>query len=126
MIGRPLPGREKQAWITGPGYSDFAAIAGPALQRAGIELVDFEMQDPLFAQSDNWSLAMQDVVAHSISAGSLHKDYHQPSDEVQKLDLDHMTAVTRGLLEVVREFADREQRPAYNEKGKAVVARRRR
>jgi len=126
MIGRPLPGKEKQAWITGPGYSDFAAIAGPALQRAGIELVDFHMQDPLFAQSDNWSLAKKGVVAHSISAGSLHKDYHQPSDEVSKLDLEHMTAVIRGLSEVVREFADREQRPAYNDQGKAEVARRQR
>jgi hypothetical protein len=126
MIGRPLPGKQNQAWITGPDYSDFAAIARPALQRAGIELVDFRMQDQLFAQSDNWSLAMQGVVAHSISAGSLHKDYHQPSDEVQKLDVEHMTAVIRGLLEVVRELADREQRPAYTEAGKAVLARRRR
>jgi hypothetical protein len=126
MIGRPLPGREKQAWITGPGYSDFAAIARPALQRAGIELVDFDMQDPLFAQSDNWSLAMKDVVAHSVSAGSLHDDYHKPSDDVQKLDLEHMTAVIRGLCEVVRDLADREQRPAYTAAGKAVLARRRR
>lgn len=125
MIGRPEVGKQKQAWITGSEYSDFAAIAKPALQRAGIELVDFRLARMLFAQSDNYSLARQGVVAHSLSAGSLHEDYHRPSDEVAKLDLPHMTAVIAGLHEVVRALADRAEPPAYNEEGKAQLQRRR-
>jgi hypothetical protein len=118
MIGRPPGGGQKKAWITGSEYSDFAAIARPALARAGIELTDFDMATMLFAQSDNYSLAAKGVVAHSISAGSLHHDYHQPSDEVSKLDLPHMTAVIRGLREMVLEFANRAAAPAWNEAGR--------
>ena len=67
--------------------------------------------------SDNRSLARKGVVAHSISAGSLHSDYHQVSDEIGKIDLPHMTAVIRGIYEAGLEFANREERPAYNEMG---------
>ena len=74
-------------------------------------------------QSDNLSLARKGVVAHSISAGSLHKDYHQPSDEVEKLDIPHMTAVIAGLEHAVRAFADRAERPSYNDEGKKALER---
>ena len=65
----------------------------------------------LFNASDNASLARKGVVAHSISAGSLHQDYHQPTDHVQALDLGHMTAVIRGIFEAGVEFASRAARP---------------
>jgi Peptidase family M28 len=119
MIGRPAVGNEGKTWITGVELSDFGAIAGPALQRAGVELVDFAMSKQLFAASDNYSFVKKGVVAHSFSAGSLHADYHQPGDEVDQLDLVHMTKIVQGLHEVVREFADREARPAWNEAGRA-------
>jgi hypothetical protein len=121
MIGRPPKGKEQQAWITGAEYSDFAAIAGPALQRAGIELVGFGMATNLFGASDNWSLAAKGVVAHSISAGELHRDYHQPTDHADRLNKPHMTAVIRGLREVVLEFANRAAAPAWNDQGRKRI-----
>lgn len=121
MIGRPPVEGPKTAWITGNGYSDFAAIAEPALERAGIELVDFRMADALFRASDNFPFVRHGVVAHSISAGSLHEDYHEPSDEADLLDIPHMTAVIRGLAQVVLEFADRPERPDYNESGRKML-----
>ena len=42
-------------------------------------------------------------------------------DHVQKLDLPNMTAVIRGLFEVVAEFATRPERPVYNEKGRRTL-----
>jgi len=126
MIGRPEAGKQKKAWITGAEYSDFAEIARPALLRAGIELTGFDLATRLFGASDNYSLAAKGVVAHSISAGSLHSDYHQPSDEVAKLDLPHMTAVIRGLREMVLEFSNRAAAPAWNEEGRKVIEGRRR
>lgn len=125
MIGRPEPGREGSAWVTGKDYSDFAAIVAPALQRGGIAMSDFAMAERLFAQSDNLSLARKGVVAHSISASALHSDYHTPGDEVAKLDIKNMTAVIRGLAEVVAEFANRADRPAYSEKGQEFLKRQR-
>lgn len=121
MIGRPEEGRREKAWVTGSEYSDFAAIAGKAMERAGIGLVDFPMAKQLFQASDNASFVRKGVVAHSISAGSLHKDYHQPTDHVDRIDIPHMTAVIRGLREAVLEFASREARPAWNEEGRKVL-----
>ncbi len=111
MIGRPAKGKRKCAWITGESRSDFSDIAGPALRRAGIKLVKFSMAEQLYYQSDNYSFATRGVVAHSISAGSIHKDYHRPTDEFKNIDLKHMTAIVNGLAEVVGEFARRQERP---------------
>jgi hypothetical protein len=123
MLGRPEDGKAGKAWITGHDLSDFAAIAGPALQRRGVDLVEFPMAGRLFAASDNWSFVQKGVVAHSISAGSLHKDYHQPSDQVDKLDIPHMTKVITAVLEFTRELADRDAAPQWNEKGKERLQR---
>jgi len=81
----------------------------------------FRMADPLFSASDNYPFALAGVVAHSLSAGSLHSDYHQPSDEVAKLDLPHMTTVLRGLLELTIELGNRDERPVWSEAGKAKL-----
>jgi Peptidase family M28 len=118
MIGRPLRGNRMAAWVTGKRLSDFEEIVAAAFKRADIRVVDFGPAAMLFRASDNWPLATKGVVAHSISAGSLHSDYHQPSDEIDKLDLEHMTAVIRGLYEAGLEFANREQPPKYNERGR--------
>ncbi|MBL8729215.1 MAG: M28 family peptidase [Planctomycetes bacterium] len=126
MIGRPEPGNEGKAWITGNDLSDFARIVEAPLQRAGVLLVDFRMASQLFAQSDNWSFVRHGIVAHSLSAGSLHADYHRPSDEVDRLDLPHMTRIVGALLPAVRELADRDAAPAWNEKGRKLLERARR
>ncbi len=74
------------------------------------------MAEQLYYQSDNLPFARKGVVAHSISAGSLHGDYHKPSDEVSRIDMPHMTRIVNGLGEVVREFADRRERPRRTKK----------
>jgi len=126
MIGRPAPGNIGKAWVTGGGFSDFESICGAAFEKTGVSLVDFNMANQLFAASDNFSFAAKGVVAHSISAGSLHRDYHRPSDEVEKLDIDHMTKIIRGLLDVSLALAERDNPPAWNEQGEKVLKRMRR
>lgn len=119
MLGRPPEDGVRKAWITGHDLSDFATRAQPALARAGVELIEFAMAASLFTASDNLPFAQQGVVAHSISAGSLHADYHQPSDEVSRIDFEHMSAVARGIFEFGQDLATAKERPAFNEKGKA-------
>lgn len=125
MLGRPEPGKQGKAWFTGVDFSDLAAIATPVLQRGGVEVVDFPMAKALFQQSDNYPFALAGVVAHSLSAGSLHADYHQPSDQVDKLDIPHMTTVIRGLLELVSDQANRDTPPQWSDKGREFLAKRR-
>lgn len=126
MLGRPPTDGRMKAWVTGREYSDFEAIARPAMSAAGIELIEFAMATRLFGSSDNASFANAGIVAHSISGGELHSDYHQVGDEVDRIDIEHMTAVIRGIYAVGLEFANRAERPKYNSDGlKALNSRRR-
>jgi hypothetical protein len=126
MIGRPEAGKEGMAWITGADLSDFAAIVAPSLLTRDVALTEFAMAGRLFAASDNWSFAQKGVVAHSLSAGSLHADYHQVSDHVDKLDIPHMTKVIAALLQATIDLANRDAVPQWNEKGRAQLQRGRR
>jgi len=89
MIGRPDTAvKPDELWLTGYERSDL----GPELARRGANLV----QDPhpdqnFFQRSDNYTLARQGVIAHTVSSFGLHKDYHQASDEVRTIDFVHMT-----------------------------------
>jgi hypothetical protein len=81
------------------------------------------MANQLFMASDNFSFVRKGIVAHSLSAGSLHPDYHQPSDEVEKLDIPHMTQIIRRLLDVTRELTERDEAPAWNKQGEEILKR---
>ena len=98
MIGRPEEGARNKIWMTGWTASDLGTLVALGARRVGVE--NFEhpsLSQRLYAASDNISFVNKGVIAHSFSGGSLHGDYHQPSDEWQRLDLPHMTQVIRGL-----------------------------
>lgn len=100
MIGKPAVEGPNTAWITGFDRSDF----GPILQRS-VEGTEFGFYpDPypdqnLFFRSDNAVFARKGVPAHSISTTPIDvdKDYHSVTDEVETLDLDHMTNTIRAI-----------------------------
>lgn len=99
MIGRPEAGAREKIWVTGWGESDLGPIMRAAAAPHGFEIFEHPSYSArLYRASDNWSLVQRGVVAHSFSAGSLHGDYHQPSDEWEKLDLPHMTRVIEALF----------------------------
>ena len=67
--------------------------------RADVTIFQHEkFSEMLYARSDNASFVAKGVIAHSFSAGSLHNDYHQPTDEVARLNIPHMTKIIQGLL----------------------------
>ncbi|MEZ6196929.1 MAG: M20/M25/M40 family metallo-hydrolase [Planctomycetota bacterium] len=121
MLGRPDEKDRFTAWMTGRDLSDLEDRLRPGFERAGITLREFEMQRQLFRASDNFSLARQGVVAQSVSAGGLHEDYHQPTDELAKIDVPHMTRVIKGIFEAAGDLADQKDRPAYNAAGKKIL-----
>ena len=100
MIGKPAVSGPNTAWITGFDRSSF----GPLLQEA-VQGTEYEFYaDPypdqnLFYRSDNATLARLGVPAHSISTTPIDvdPDYHQVSDHVDTLDLDHMTNTIRAI-----------------------------
>jgi Zn-dependent M28 family amino/carboxypeptidase len=92
MIGRPdsLSGGAGRGWLTGYELSSM----GPSLSAAGIPIVADPRPDQRFFQrSDNIAFARLGIVAHTLSSFNLHSDYHQPSDDVSKVDFAHMATL---------------------------------
>jgi hypothetical protein len=105
MIGRPdsLAGGSGKAWLTGFERSTM----GELLRARGIAIVpDPRPQQNFFERSDNIAFARRGIPAHTLSSFNLHRDYHQVSDEVDRVDFAHMTAVITEAVEAVQILAD--------------------
>ncbi|MCX5760978.1 MAG: M20/M25/M40 family metallo-hydrolase [Gemmatimonadetes bacterium] len=105
MIGRPdsLAGGPGKAWLTGYERSNM----GEQLAQAGIPIVPDKRPDQhFFERSDNIAFARKGIVAHTLSSYNLHTDYHQPTDDVKGIDLEHMATVVNAAARAVRLLAD--------------------
>lgn len=103
MIGKVSAAGPRSAWITGFERSDFGAI----LQQSALGTEYSFHADPypdqnLFYRSDNATFARLGVPAHTISTTQIDidPDYHQVSDEVETLDLGHLTDTIDGIAVV--------------------------
>jgi hypothetical protein len=108
MIGKPALEGPNTAWITGFDRSTFGRIFQEAVEGTEYEFyADPYPQLSLFYRSDNRTLAALGVPAHSISTTPIDvdPDYHQPTDEVETLDMAHLTntiqAIARGAETIV-------------------------
>ena len=111
MIGRPdskvPPGK---LWLTGYDRSTL----GPTLTKQGAALVaDPHPDQNFFQRSDNYTLAVRGVVAHTISSFGLHTDYHRPSDDISKIDFPFMTRSLNSLVAPIRWLANTNFRPSW-------------
>lgn len=111
MIGRPDPKVPPHTlWLTGYERSNL----GSELARRGAKLVqDPHPEQSFFTRSDNIRFARRGVIAHTVSSFGLHKDYHQPSDELRTIDFAHMTDAIRSMIEPVRWLANSNFRPEW-------------
>jgi hypothetical protein len=99
MVGRPEEGAYGKVWVTGWDKSDLGSLMHETSQAVGTDIFEHpRFSSMLYGSSDNFAFVEAGVIAHSFSAGSLHEDYHQVSDEWQKLNLPHMTKVIQGLF----------------------------
>ena len=112
MIGRPDPAVPNDSlWLTGYNRSNL----GPELAKHGAHLLpDPHPQQNFFQRSDNIALARQGIVAQTVSSYGLHKDYHQPSDELATIDFKHLTSAVASMIEPIRWLADTSWHPAWN------------
>jgi hypothetical protein len=77
------------------------------LAAKGIPIVaDPRPDQEFFWRSDNIAFARRGIVAHTLSSFSLHADYHQPSDDIAKVDFEHMATVINEAAKVVRLLAN--------------------
>jgi hypothetical protein len=116
MIGRPDPAAPAgNFWLTGYERSNL----GHTLAKHGAHIVgDPHPDQKFFQRSDNYALAKRGIIAQTISSFNLHKDYHQPSDEISKLDFPYMTTVISSMVRPIQWLANTDWKPAWNANGK--------
>jgi Peptidase family M28 len=108
MIGKPATEGPNTAWITGFDRSTFGSILQEAVRDTPYRFYPDPYPDQnLFFRSDNATLARLGVPAHSISTTPIDvdRDYHQVSDEMETLDIDHLRntiqAIATGATTIV-------------------------
>ncbi len=119
MIGRPDPlvGGVGIAWLTGYERSTM----GDMIKQAGLPIApDPRPMQQFFERSDNIAFARLGIPAHTLSSYGMHTDYHRPSDEVSKIDFQHMARVVEAGARLVRILADG-PRPQWHPGGKPVT-----
>ena len=116
MIGRLDPEvPANSVWMTGFERSNL----GAELSKHGANIVaDPRPKQKFFQRSDNYALAKQGVVAHTISSFGLHVDYHQPSDDLSHIDFTHMSEVISSMLKPIEWLANTHWKPAWKVGGK--------
>ena len=113
MIGRADSAvKPDELWLTGFDHSNL----GPELAKHGAKLVaDPHPKQNFFQRSDNYALAKQGIVAHTVSSFGLHSDYHQPGDDIAHIDFAHMDQAIHSMLEPVKWLANSEFKPEWVE-----------
>ena len=116
MIGRADPAIASDAlWLTGFERSTL----GPELAKHGAHLVqDPHPAEKFFTRSDNYTLAKDGVIAHTVSSFGLHKDYHRVSDELRTIDFAHMDAAIQSMEQPIEWLSNTDWKPQWNPGGK--------
>jgi hypothetical protein len=91
----------------GPTLKEHGALLGP----------DPYPEQHFFERSDNYSLALQGVVAHTAAGWGTTPTYHQPNDDMAHLDVAFMTRAIQSLIEPLRWLAGSDFRPQWNPGG---------
>ncbi len=92
----------------GPTLKEHGALLGP----------DPYPEQHFFQRSDNYSLALKGVVAHTAAGWGTVPTYHQPNDDLAHLDLPFMTVAIQSLVEPMRWLASSDFRPQWNKGGR--------
>jgi len=112
MIARPDPKlKADQVWLTGWDRTNL----GEELVAHGADLVgDPHPEEEFFQRSDNYALAQQGIIAQTISSYGLHKDYHRPTDTLDKVDWKHLDQAIGSMIGPVTWLANSDFTPEWN------------
>ena len=71
-----------------------------------------------FQRSDNYSLALKGIVAHTVSGWAVTPTYHQPTDTVANLDVPFMAKAIQSLVAPLRSIANGSETPQWRPGGR--------
>ena len=100
MIGIPQYGNNN-VFITGFDESPLPALLKRNFESTAVKVKPGPSEEKeLYKRSDNYSFVKKGIPAHSImSSDDDDKCYHQPCDELKRIDIPHMTTVIRAIAE---------------------------
>jgi hypothetical protein len=113
MIGVPQYGKDK-LFFTGVEFSDLPEILEAGWKSSVIRTMrePWEFEDA-FKRSDNYPFALQGIPAHTImSSDDQDECYHSPCDEVERIDIPHMTNIIRAIAMGTEDIIKGEKTPA--------------
>ena len=91
---------------------------GPTLRDHGAKLgPDPYPEQHFFERSDNYSLALEGVVAHTAAGWGTPPTYHQPTDDLAHIDIDFMTTAIQSLVEPLRWLSGSDFKPEWSPGG---------
>ena len=105
LIGRPdsLAGGPGKGWLTGYERSTM----GEMFAARGIPIgPDKRPENDFFQRSDNIAFARLGIPAHTLSSYNMHRDYHEPSDDITRMDVNHMAALINAAANAARLLSD--------------------
>jgi hypothetical protein len=116
MIGSQDPKLPKgHLMMTGYERSNFGEI----LERNGALIArDPYPEQNFFQRSDNYSLALKGIVAHTVSGWAVVPTYHQPTDTVANLDIAFMARAIQSLIAPLRAIANGSATPKWRPNGR--------
>ncbi|MBN8807136.1 MAG: M28 family peptidase [Sphingomonas sp.] len=116
MIGAQDPKLPKGAlMMTG---AERSTLFGMMQSQGALVARDPYPDENFFQRSDNYSLALQGIVAHTLSGWAVVPTYHDASDTVENLDIGYMTAAINSLVKPIRLLADGDFTPRWTANGR--------
>jgi hypothetical protein len=121
MIGRNEP---DEVVVIGRNYSSLGRTANQVQARhpeLGLTVFDDKWPEQrYFFRSDHYNFARKEIPAIFFFSGE-HSDYHQPSDQVEKLDVDKAARISQFVFYTVEAVANAPTRPTWEPRGLAEV-----
>ncbi|MBA9075757.1 M20/M25/M40 family metallo-hydrolase [Rufibacter quisquiliarum] len=114
MIGKGSKFGPNSAYVTGFEKSDFGTLLQQAVKGTTYSFHPDPYPDQnLFYRSDNATLAKLGVPAHTISSVQIDQDklYHSVDDEVESLDMAHMTNMIKAIAMGAKDFVQGKKTP---------------
>ena len=112
MIGIPQYGNNN-IFITGFNQSSLPGILEKQLAATPVKVKTGPSEEKeLFKRSDNYPFVKKGVPAHTImSSDDDDKCYHQPCDEIKRIDIPHMTTIIKAITIATRTLISGEDTP---------------
>jgi Zn-dependent M28 family amino/carboxypeptidase len=96
--------------MTGFDRSDFGQILR---SKGALVTGDPYPEQHFFQRSDNYSLALKGIVAHTVSGWAVVPTYHKPTDTIEALNIPFMTRAIQSLIEPLRFVANGNETPHW-------------